>query len=245
MPCYAPCAGCAKPISIGRTSLPAGEATCQPCRRERPRPRMPRRHRCAWCATKMFKHSPKTEHCSPICAQQRRVDLDGASVVGDYKTRKLTQCRRRRLRHALTWDGITDQQILDRDGWRCHICRKKINPRWTYPDKRSKSVDHVVPISQGGDDTAANKRAAHLGCNMARGVMGGGEQLALLGWYEETPLSPTAVGDPSQGGAPPAVARRRCQPTGPARRATWPEDWDEALQRLAQHRAGAARAASR
>lgn len=31
----APCAGCGKPILIGHTSLPVGQATCHPCRRER------------------------------------------------------------------------------------------------------------------------------------------------------------------------------------------------------------------
>lgn len=30
-----PCAGCGKPMILGSTSLPVGQATCQPCRRER------------------------------------------------------------------------------------------------------------------------------------------------------------------------------------------------------------------
>ena len=87
------------------------------------------------------------------------------------RTRDLAKARARRLRHAQTWDGITDEEILERDGWRCQIpgCKRRpIRKDLKYPHLRSKSVDHIVPLSHGGDDTAENKRAAHLGCNMAR-----------------------------------------------------------------------------
>jgi len=38
-----------------------------------------------------------------------------------------------------------------------------------------------VPLAEGGEDTAANKRAAHLLCNTTRGRRGGNEQLAMIG----------------------------------------------------------------
>jgi hypothetical protein len=38
-----------------------------------------------------------------------------------------------------------------------------------------------MPLSEGGDDTAVNKRAAHLACNQQRSNRGGNEQLALIG----------------------------------------------------------------
>lgn len=89
---------------------------------------------------------------------------------------------RLRLRvRAETWDGVTNAQILERDRWRCGICGKRIGKSFRWPHARSASVDHVVPISQGGEDTAANKRAAHLACNCGRMNRGGGEQLAMIG----------------------------------------------------------------
>jgi len=94
---------------------------------------------------------------------------------------KTVASRIRRQRHAETWDGVTDAQIMDRDRWRCGICGKRIGKTFRYPHPRSKSIDHIVPISEGGDDTAANKRAAHLCCNQARGNQGGNEQVALFG----------------------------------------------------------------
>jgi 5-methylcytosine-specific restriction endonuclease McrA len=75
---------------------------------------------------------------------------------------------------------VTDEEILERDRWRC-FCGKRIGKSFKYPHPRSRSIDHVVPLSEGGDDTAANKRAAHLGCNITRSNRGGGEQLAMIG----------------------------------------------------------------
>lgn len=87
--------------------------------------------------------------------------------------------RRRRLRHATTWDGVTDAEILERDRWTCGICRKRIGKSFRYPHPRSASVDHLLPLSLGGDDTALNKRATHLSCNISRNAGKPGEQLPL------------------------------------------------------------------
>jgi hypothetical protein len=84
----------------------------------------------------------------------------------------------------LTGDGVTDKQILERDRWMCRMDKciygsRRINPKRKYPDQRSASIDHILPLSLGGDDTQYNKRAAHLGCNMARGQGRPGEQLPM------------------------------------------------------------------
>jgi 5-methylcytosine-specific restriction endonuclease McrA len=95
--------------------------------------------------------------------------------------RKAELRRIRSERRAETYDGVTDAEILERDRWRCGICGKRIGKSFRYPHPRSKSIDHVIPLSEGGDDTAANKRAAHLDCNRRRMNRGGGEQLAMIG----------------------------------------------------------------
>lgn len=88
--------------------------------------------------------------------------------------------RARKLRRARTWDGVTDPAIFERDRWRCWICGKRIGKKLRYPHPRSASIDHEVPLSLGGDDTALNKHAAHLGCNVARGNRI--EQMPLFGY---------------------------------------------------------------
>lgn len=71
--------------------------------------------------------------------------------------------------------------VGDRDGWKCGICRRKVDRTLPYPDPRSPSLDHIIPLSERGPHTYANCRITHLGCNTARSNRGGNEQLALVG----------------------------------------------------------------
>ena len=78
-----------------------------------------------------------------------------------------------------TFDGVTDEQIWERDGWVCQIpgCGNAIRRDVRHPDPDSASIDHIVPFSLGGTDIAPNKRAAHLACNVRRGNRMGPEDV--------------------------------------------------------------------
>lgn len=96
--------------------------------------------------------------------------------------------RRDRRKYRKRLEGVesepyTHGEIAQRDGWRCQLCRKPVNPRKRFPDQMSASIDHIVPISQGGTDVRANVQLAHLFCNMSKGnrAVPDGEQLRLLG----------------------------------------------------------------
>lgn len=56
-------------------------------------------------------------------------------------------------------------EVLERDQWTCWICEKPIDPAAKHPDRMSASIDHVLPVAAGGDNSPENLRAAHLGCN--------------------------------------------------------------------------------
>ena len=57
------------------------------------------------------------------------------------------------------------QEIHERDGWHCQICGKKVNPELKWPDTKSASIDHIIPLSKGGSNKKDNVQLAHLGCN--------------------------------------------------------------------------------
>lgn len=76
---------------------------------------------------------------------------------------------------------ISSREIFDRDRWKCQICFRRINRRLQYPHPMCASLDHTIPVSQGGTHTRSNVRASHLRCNVSRGNRGGGEQLLLIG----------------------------------------------------------------
>ncbi len=139
--------------------------TCPGCNKSVPRIR--------WGGTR--------KRCTP-CA--RRYAADQWALRNPERKRevmrKSTQ-RRRAQKRMTACENFSDGEIFDRDRWVCGVCREKINRRLRHPHPRSASLDHIVPLSQGGPHTRANVRAAHLQCNVRRGNRGGGEQLMLIG----------------------------------------------------------------
>lgn len=81
-------------------------------------------------------------------------------------------------RRMAGYDGVTDREIFERDGWACRMPKclcpagRTIEPERRSPDQWAASIDHIVPASSGGRDDAANKRAAHRFCNSV-GVLPG------------------------------------------------------------------------
>lgn len=86
------------------------------------------------------------------------------------RVRAMTAKRRAVIRKAPTAQLIDRFAIAERDGWRCHICGKSIPKDSRAPDPKSLTLDHLVPISQGGPHTKDNVAAAHLRCNIRRGA---------------------------------------------------------------------------
>lgn len=84
----------------------------------------------------------------------------------------------RRLRRARRRGGLVERfglfEIAKRDGWRCHLCHRKVRPAYA-------SIDHLVPLSRGGDHTKANVALAHWLCNVRRGADRVPAQLRLTG----------------------------------------------------------------
>ena len=51
----------------------------------------------------------------------------------------------------------------------CWVCGEYVDQTLPPRTPRSRSVDHVVPLSRGGDPlNRANLRLAHIGCNTGR-----------------------------------------------------------------------------
>lgn len=65
-------------------------------------------------------------------------------------------------------------EIFERDAARCHLCGKRVA-------RSDASMDHIIPVSLGGEHSRANVALAHLSCNCAKGNRAVGEQLRLVG----------------------------------------------------------------
>lgn len=87
---------------------------------------------------------------------------------GARDPRYRSRVRRERLLAKAKREPYKRTEIFARDGWICQLCGEPVDPTVKAPDRRSASIDHVVPLSLGGDDTPANVQLAHFGCNSAK-----------------------------------------------------------------------------
>jgi hypothetical protein len=87
---------------------------------------------------------------------------------------------RRVARRGIGYEDFPEVYICERDGWRCAICKRKVTPSRFKRDPEGPSLDHIIPVSEGGRHSRANCRLTHLRCNVARGVRGD-VQLLLIG----------------------------------------------------------------
>jgi 5-methylcytosine-specific restriction endonuclease McrA len=127
------------------------------------------------------------QHCGDNCKAYVCRDCRQASVE-EYRKLNYDKIRDRKRTYRKTLRGVASEpykksEIAERDGWRCQLCKKKVDRRLKYPHVMSMSIDHIVPISQGGTDVRSNVQLAHFRCNSIKqnNVWGEGEQLRLLG----------------------------------------------------------------
>lgn len=81
--------------------------------------------------------------------------------------------RRRALKKNNVVEKYKESQVLELYGWICHICKKAIDPaasrlagigNW----ESGLHIDHLIPISKGGEDSLSNVRPSHASCNLKK-----------------------------------------------------------------------------
>ena len=88
----------------------------------------------------------------------------GASWHDQDPDEVLEAPRRRRAERlrAATAEPIDREAIFDRDDWICGLCGEPVR-------RDEATLDHVVPLSLGGQHDPTNLRLAHGSCNSRRG----------------------------------------------------------------------------
>lgn len=127
----------------------------QPCRTAKYHARQASRLRCS---------APSCD--SPViakglCGSHYAAVWRAANVERSRDNRK----RRRARERGARVEDFTSTEVYERDNWICGICSEPIPRDVVWPDLRSPSVDHVVPLSRGGEHSMRNVQASHLSCN--------------------------------------------------------------------------------
>jgi len=120
-----------------------------------------------WGRSKVF--------CSSECRahmRQHRMQSDTEYAEHVKEIRRRAQRRRARThitraqKHGCKWVRFDVIAVLERDGWRCQMCGASTpqSLRGTYDDS-APELDHIVPISAGGEHTMENTQCLCRKCN--------------------------------------------------------------------------------
>lgn len=151
---------------------------------------------CGWCGTEFETTYTKALYCSRACKGRARhrdrqaainaakpdrvcaycgVPLpkskraDAKFCAADCNMRAHRQTRNFHRRRGLKRTTLVNlRSIAARSGYRCGICGGGVNMTRRHPDPLAPSVDHIVPLAQGGDHADGNLQLAHLRCNLSR-----------------------------------------------------------------------------
>jgi hypothetical protein len=107
--------------------------------------------------------------CSDICLHK-------------YNRKITTKNSRKKARlNEVYYEPVNPLKVFKRDGWRCQLCGKKLNPkhRGTIRDD-APELDHIIPWACGGEHSYRNTQCACRRCNIEKGARELG-QLRLFG----------------------------------------------------------------
>lgn len=66
-------------------------------------------------------------------------------------------------------ERIVALEVYEYHNWMCNICDQPINPNLRLPNCRAATLDHIVPLSRGGEHVWNNVAPAHADCNFKKG----------------------------------------------------------------------------
>lgn len=111
-----------------------------------------------------------TRICSDTCKRTRNSKAASKAIMRRYysdpefRDKMIADSNARRAdKLGLGNKHITIGYLLERASWICGICNTPITTR------NDASLDHIIPLSRGGEHTLANTQPAHRHCNYSKG----------------------------------------------------------------------------
>ena len=82
----------------------------------------------------------------------------------------LYRIKRRSIENNVQFTTFQRTELLKRDNWDCQLCGVRVHDRSTgdWNDELKAHIDHIIPISRGGDSTPENLRVLCRTCNLSK-----------------------------------------------------------------------------
>lgn len=123
---------------------------------------------CVVCGTPTAR--PRSGTRRPVCSVECRTRLthgDAAGSTSSYNWRA-DAAQRATKAGATVIEPFDREAIFERDDWTCYLCGLPVDREAPVFGLESATVDHVIPLSRGGEHSMRNARTAHLRCNSAK-----------------------------------------------------------------------------
>lgn len=95
--------------------------------------------------------------------------------------------RQRAKHHGVAYQPVPVKAVYERDGYRCQICKRRClkSAMFSKTDGRihpqSPTIDHIVPMSRGGNHEPCNLQTACFACNSSKAARSEGQlRMAFL-----------------------------------------------------------------
>lgn len=141
-----------------------GEPLCEPCRiawNGYTRQRLAEARERGW--VRADREPPKFRRLPSECTRC------GKSIKATVADPMCSECRGDRPGRNIRVSPANRLAIYERDGWICQLCSEPVDPSVPVNTRWDATLDHIVPVSRGGDDSLGNLRLAHRRCNAVRG----------------------------------------------------------------------------
>lgn len=109
-----------------------------------------------------------------VCSRTFVAALPGATCSAECTdtwaraSRQEHKHRRRARERAAYVAPVNRYAIYDRDDWTCWLCHLPIDRHADAQSDMAPSLDHMIPLANGGTHEPGNTRTAHRGCNARR-----------------------------------------------------------------------------
>jgi len=137
-----------------------------------------------------FRAGTGNNTCSSQCAKKR---IAAGAQIGAFKglppevkleNRRERDRRKNHKRRAVLLAAFVEDvkplRVYARDGWRCHICGLKVDKRLAGTHQRGPTLDHLIPLSKGGQHSYDNVALAHRVCNTKKNAKDVSFQMFLI-----------------------------------------------------------------
>jgi 5-methylcytosine-specific restriction endonuclease McrA len=113
---------------------------------------------CYRCGKGIYRPTKKGDQCCFDCRDASRKESSVAS-----KKRREFAIRESRANGC---DRVISEEIFNRDQWRCRMCGCRVEK--VAAAKHEATVDHIVPLSKGGEHSPSNCQTACRDCNVKK-----------------------------------------------------------------------------